>query len=53
MIADKLEQIGGKRYSNVFIHKEVKRLEKSSSGGAVATPTAADPADPAASIATE
>lgn len=36
MIADTLEQLGGKRYSNVFIRKEVKKLEKT--GGAAATP---------------
>lgn len=29
MIADTLEKLGGKRYSNVFIRKEVKKLEKS------------------------
>lgn len=28
MIADTVEQLGGKRYSNAFIRKEVKRLEK-------------------------
>lgn len=52
MIADTLEQLGGKRYSNVFIRKEVKKLEKSISGGAVgATPTTPTSADPAASNA--
>lgn len=28
MIADTLEQLGGKRYPNVVIRKEVKKLEK-------------------------
>ena len=36
MIADALEQLGGKRYSNAFIRKEVKKLEKPGVAAAVA-----------------
>jgi len=40
MIADTLEQLGGKRYSNVFIRKELKKLEKAGGAAAAATDTA-------------
>lgn len=33
MIAEKLEKLGGKRYSNAFIRKEVKKLEKTGVAG--------------------
>lgn len=38
MIAETLEQLGGKRYSNAFIRKEVKKLEKTGVAG-IATAT--------------
>lgn len=48
MIADTLEQLGGKRYSNVFIRKELKKLEKAGGAAAAATDTASAAPDTAA-----
>lgn len=42
MIADTLEQLGGKRYSNAFIRKEVKKLEKTGAAAATAAERGAD-----------
>lgn len=51
MIADTLEQLGGKRYSNVFIRKELKKLEKAGGAAAAATDTASAAPDTAAAAA--
>lgn len=46
MIADTLEQLGGKRYANVFIRQEVKKMEKTSGAVAATHTTSAAPFAP-------
>lgn len=52
MIAETLERLGGKRYSNAFIRKEVKKLERTGVAGTASATGArgADQGDATAAI---
>lgn len=53
MIAETLEKLGGKRYSNAFIRKEVKKLEKTGVAGTATIARGAGGGDATAGIKDE